>query len=285
MASKEHFSMPTLGRGGEPCAACGAPLAADQRYCLNCGTRRAGLRVPNQVYAPSPKANGAEPAPAPRDRSNDVSPLGAVLGVALLGGMLLIGVLLGRGSDDSSQGTPSVVTVAGETSPTGAASPTAPESEVPAGDVVSEWPPNQDGWTVELGTLPKEDTTAADVDSAKQDLVTQGVDEVGVLDSDLYPSLPAGDYVLYSGVFDTKADAKVALKTTGATVPDALVVEVSSGATDSAGSSKKDQQQSLGSAGGDATAPVAPPESEVPPETKPDEPSSTSESGAVDPLK
>ena len=28
------------------CAGCGAPLAADQRYCLECGHRRAATRVP-----------------------------------------------------------------------------------------------------------------------------------------------------------------------------------------------------------------------------------------------
>ena len=33
------------GQPGEPCEECGAPLAADQRYCLNCGRRRGGPRV------------------------------------------------------------------------------------------------------------------------------------------------------------------------------------------------------------------------------------------------
>ena len=32
---------------GEPCADCGSPLAADQRYCLNCGT--AARRSPGRV--------------------------------------------------------------------------------------------------------------------------------------------------------------------------------------------------------------------------------------------
>jgi|GEM_PF-665216 len=30
----------------EPCAGCGAPLGADQRYCLSCGIPRAGTRLP-----------------------------------------------------------------------------------------------------------------------------------------------------------------------------------------------------------------------------------------------
>ena len=255
MGSAEHFSAPTVGIGGEPCAACGTPLAADQRYCLNCGTRRAGLRTPSQAYPPPSLANGGAPTAPPRDRSNDVSPLGAVLGVALLGGMLLIGVLLGRGSDDSSQTSPSVVTVGGEASTPGAAASAVPESEAPAAEVVSDWPLNQDGWTVELGTLPKDGTTVADVDSTKRDLVAQGVEEVGVVDSDLYPGLPAGSYVVYSGVFDTEAEAKAALKGIPSTVENALVVEVSSGGGSESAGAGKDQQPSLGSAAGGVKVP------------------------------
>ena len=49
-----------LGEQGEPCQECGAPLAADQRYCLNCGRRRAGPRVDyRQLMA---RAASGEPA-------------------------------------------------------------------------------------------------------------------------------------------------------------------------------------------------------------------------------
>jgi len=41
--------------------------------------------------------------------------------------------------------------------------------------------------------------------------------DLGVLDSDLYASLPAGNYVIYSGVYDSKADA------------DKLVIDYSTG--------------------------------------------------------
>jgi hypothetical protein len=36
---------PVFGRDGEPCPACGAPLAGDQRYCLHCGGRRPEARL------------------------------------------------------------------------------------------------------------------------------------------------------------------------------------------------------------------------------------------------
>src|ERR687889_313479 len=49
------FFAPRLGPEGEQCGACGAPLAADQRYCLACGERRAATRVPFPIAA-SPAA-------------------------------------------------------------------------------------------------------------------------------------------------------------------------------------------------------------------------------------
>jgi len=40
----QHDLSTVLAR--EPCAGCGAPLGADQRYCLSCGIPRAGTRLP-----------------------------------------------------------------------------------------------------------------------------------------------------------------------------------------------------------------------------------------------
>jgi hypothetical protein len=118
---------PTLGRDGEPCAQCGSPLAADQRYCLECGCRRGGPRVdyrqrmlaaatgverqasgPAQPE-PADTAGPAEPARAERD----FAPLAAVGGIAVLGLMLLVGVLIGRGNGDSAPAPAPVVLPAG----------------------------------------------------------------------------------------------------------------------------------------------------------------------------
>jgi hypothetical protein len=103
--------------------------------------------------------------------------------------------------------------------------------------VTSDWPEGKDGWTVELGSLPKQGTTAADVDATKQQLSDKGASDLGVLDSDLYPSLPAGNYVVYSGVYDTKADADKALKGVSGDFADAAVVEVSATKASGGGSS------------------------------------------------
>ncbi|MFL5871161.1 MAG: hypothetical protein ACJ75R_08765 [Solirubrobacterales bacterium] len=220
----------TTASGGRVmhCPRCGSQLAVGQRYCLECGARTAD---PPAQYATGPASAGAPavsaPSAAPPPRSSDVSPFGVVLGIALLGGMLLIGVLLGRGTDDSNQ-TPQVVTVSSATTTPTTTTESGKSSSSSGEAVASEWPPGIDGWTVELGTLPKDGTTAADVDSTRQSLSDQGASAVGVLDADLYPPLPAGNYVVYSGVYDTRADAEAALKKLGSDFGDAQVVEVSS---------------------------------------------------------
>jgi hypothetical protein len=123
MTGPETIQMPALGQQGDACAECGAELATDQRYCLNCGRRRTGPRiasVPDYILATSgggAGTAGAAPqqaaAAAPR---RELSPLWTATALAALGVMLLIGVLIGRGDGDSPEpaATPAVVTV-GET--------------------------------------------------------------------------------------------------------------------------------------------------------------------------
>ncbi|HEY8082279.1 MAG TPA: hypothetical protein VIE64_01815 [Solirubrobacterales bacterium] len=113
MHSTATPQMQALGEAREPCAGCGTPLAADQRYCLNCGQRRAGPRVDFRRYllpsagegAPpeSPQAPPATVPPSePPEPGRDYAPLAAVGGIAVLGLMLLVGVLIGKGSDSTA---------------------------------------------------------------------------------------------------------------------------------------------------------------------------------------
>ncbi|HEY7456478.1 MAG TPA: hypothetical protein VH703_04305 [Solirubrobacterales bacterium] len=104
-----------LGKVGEPCSGCGAPLAADQRYCLNCGRRRGEPRVDFQRYegsAPKQPEQGTAPA-AEQKPGRDYTPLAAVGGIAVLGAMLLIGVLIGRGDGGGTAPAPAPVVVQG----------------------------------------------------------------------------------------------------------------------------------------------------------------------------
>jgi hypothetical protein len=122
MTGPETIHTQTLGQQGDTCAECGAELATDQRYCLNCGRRRTGPRiasVPDYILATSgggAGTAGAAPqqaaAAAPR---RELSPLWTATALAALGVMLLIGVLIGKGdSPEQTTAAPAVVTV-GET--------------------------------------------------------------------------------------------------------------------------------------------------------------------------
>jgi hypothetical protein len=116
-----------LGKAGEPCRDCGAPLAADQRYCLNCGKRRGEPRIEFERHVPGAAgANGSapvgaqpavadpQPQPASAAPQRDYTPLAAVGGIAVLGIMLLIGVLIGKGDGGTATAPAPVVVQGGE---------------------------------------------------------------------------------------------------------------------------------------------------------------------------
>jgi hypothetical protein len=222
-----------LGETGELCAGCGATLAEDQRYCLGCGTRRADPRVAFQeVLTRTPPANGAGDAAPPGGAppARDWTPmiaLGALGGLALV---LIIGVLIGKtGFGDSKQAAAPQVIRVGPSAGGVAATPGTGLANTSTGSAVkSDWPSGKQGYTVELGALPKASSDAAAVAKAKSDATGKGAPAVGVLDSDAFKSLPGGNYVLYSGVFAKKAQADAALKKLKAKFPSATVVQVSS---------------------------------------------------------
>jgi len=99
----ETAGMPAVGQEGDTCDQCGWPLATDQRYCLNCGWRRGEARVDyeRRLGGAQPIANGAAPsAPAPVQQW---TPAFAILAIALLGVMLLLGVLIGKKDNGTTQ--------------------------------------------------------------------------------------------------------------------------------------------------------------------------------------
>ena len=110
--------LPVLGKEGDTCEQCGSALAVDQRYCLNCGWRRGETRVDyetrlnggaaasNGATAPNGAVATATPA------SQQWTPAFAILAIALLGVMLLLGVLIGKKGNDNTQ------TVAAQAAPT-----------------------------------------------------------------------------------------------------------------------------------------------------------------------
>jgi hypothetical protein len=94
------------------CQGCGARLAEDQRYCLNCGRRHGEPRIDFRQYE-APPVRVQEPEVSDEKPDRDYTPLAAVGGIAVLGIMLLIGVLIGKGEGDGSATVPPPVVVQG----------------------------------------------------------------------------------------------------------------------------------------------------------------------------
>ena len=202
------------------CADCDAPLADDQRYCLECGARRNGARLPFAEIAQP--GHGPAPSAAPADRPAQGLTAGmAAAGVAIAVLFLGVGVLVGRsGSDDSQVAAKPTIVRLGGAAP--AAAGTAKQASNTT--VKSDWPSGKEGWTVELQELPKED--ASKVAAAKQAAEDKGAPDVGLLDTDQFESLPPGNFVVYSGRFDSKAKAAAALKKLKMDFPKAKVLHV-----------------------------------------------------------
>lgn len=107
------IEQPNLGNEGDTCPDCGSALATDQRYCLNCGWRRGQARVDyeTQVMRGGQPATAGGPA-AVGGSQTQWTPAFAILAIALLGVMLLLGVLIGKKGNDNTQ------TVAAQAAPT-----------------------------------------------------------------------------------------------------------------------------------------------------------------------
>jgi hypothetical protein len=106
--------------GGDQCANCGAQLAADQRYCLQCGQRRGDPRLPFMdavVLMDAVQRPRQAPPPPPKKKRSGISPNAALItGIGVLLLALGIGVLIGRSGNNttaSAPQTPQVITVNG----------------------------------------------------------------------------------------------------------------------------------------------------------------------------
>jgi hypothetical protein len=134
MATTQDIHAPTLGAQGEPCAGCGAPLAGDQRYCLECGARRAQARVAfRDILATggAPPTAPAAIAPPAQDGPPARSGLAFLVGLLCLLAALGVGVLIGNSGDDTTAATPppaQVITVGGAAAAPAATTPAATTS-------------------------------------------------------------------------------------------------------------------------------------------------------------
>jgi hypothetical protein len=222
---------PRLGDENERCLNCGAGLAPDQRYCLNCGERRAEARVPFMEILGSERATrtreerdlvAAPPAVVGTQLPTPVA-IGIGVGVVIL--LLGFGTVLGSLLSGSGQ-QPVVVGQAGTGGPSAAAANELAANKT--GPFKDDWPEGKEGYTVQIQALKKDGTNPEGVAKAKTDTEAKGAAKVGALDSDNYKSLDPGNYVIYSGVYESKKEADGQLEQVNKKFPDARVIKVSS---------------------------------------------------------
>jgi hypothetical protein len=204
------------------CPRCGASREPDHRYCLDCGLALPGLA-----------------GPIPRLRRRWLRRLGWYPGdwvwislptllLAVLGAAAAIAVSEHRESargnvftapvDSIAVTEPTVVPTT--RAPTGDTStlPTAPEPRsrgAAAGGSRNgrlHWPANENGWTIVLVSYPRTNGRPAALATAARG-AKAGLRQVGILDSGRFASLQPGYYVVFSGIYSSKADADAGVGT------------------------------------------------------------------------
>ncbi len=90
---------------GQHCASCGAVLAPDQRYCVECGQRRGPTRPPF-AGAPGQQPQPSAPAPPSRRGPRFSANTALIAGIGTLMLAMATGVLIGRTSAPSSKNAP-----------------------------------------------------------------------------------------------------------------------------------------------------------------------------------
>jgi hypothetical protein len=99
--SEEKATISVVRGAYEPCEECGAPLDAQQRYCVNCAARRGNGANPASRYFAAMSKKARRPLTGPPPKPGSGSRAAAVGFFALLPIAVALGVVVGRsGSGD-----------------------------------------------------------------------------------------------------------------------------------------------------------------------------------------
>ena len=202
---------------GGLCPRCGAAYDHGQEYCLECGLRLPPAGIP-AAGAPATGAVAEPPFPP------------AWLWVVLI--FLVIAALgaaaaIAFSRDDDANGQtfaatelPPAATTSQRPRATTRAQTTAPTQTRPRtrtnrrpqpnAGALTAWPRGRDGYTVILASLPA-NAGVAPARARARDAAKAGLPQVGVLESSRYASLHPGYYVVFSGIYDSLADAQAAV--------------------------------------------------------------------------
>ena len=211
------------------CPRCEAVVQPGQEYCLECGVRLERARL-----SPTERAS-AGVAERHLWASAGILPVLLGLAITVLGTGAAIAVSNDREQPNAvSTATGGSLTVTGNSSTLTAPTPTEPSATATgpatrprprktapaqsANPAAVSWPRNRRGWTIVLLSLPQANGRAAAVAKAV-DARSGGLRRVGVLNSSRYASLHPGYYVVFTGIFDTEAEAASALQRARAVFP------------------------------------------------------------------
>ena len=223
------------------CPNCGAPHDVYQEYCLECGRRLPGAYV------------GGRYAEVWR-RDSPIwlwAALAALLLVALVSGAVValaatddgkssepatsIPVVSTAPSTTSTVGvvtTPPTITINPPTTTLGTTTfstttfGTTTFGTTTTGSNVT-WPPSKDGFTVVLKSVPTSNGRSQ-AEAAADKARTNGLSQVGILNSSDFSSLNPGYYVTFTGIYNTESQASAALPNARSKgFPTAYVREVS----------------------------------------------------------
>ena len=215
MSAVETPPPPAPGIQQRRCPRCGAALTGEQEWCLECG---AGV--------------GATVGRTPAWRG-PVALVAVLLGVAAIALVLALVELAGDAEQVTPQAgapTPAPTAAATVTPDSTTITPDPQATIPPASDdgtgtttpEIADWPAGKDAWTIVLESSSTEEAATA----RGQELIEQGV-PVGLLNSDDYPSLEPGRWVVFSGQFDSQRAADQALTDISDQVEGAYVRRVS----------------------------------------------------------
>jgi hypothetical protein len=244
--SEHTFETPAVTQPSveyEACEQCQAPVDVHQRYCVECGAHRRHVYDPAARFlsgATSRSRTAARIARGPAEPKKRGPGLALALVLAAIPVAVAAGVLIGgRGEDSNSKllaalraQKPTVVNVSGGGAASGAATSTSggggSATASPVVRVTSSFALQQ-GYAVELQTLPGSGTTRAKVAAAERHARSRGATAVGLIsqaDFQITPAPPAADYVIYSGQYHSSADATAALAKLKHSFPGAKVIAV-----------------------------------------------------------
>ena len=218
------------------CPRCEAVVQPGQEYCLECGGRLGHAR-PGAVERASVSVSerhtwaGAWVLPALLGLVIAIVGTGAAIAISDDGGEPSA-VVTATGGNLTVTDTGPTLTAPEPTEPPATTAPTTepppPTTTAPARPVnpaAVSWPRNRSGWTIVLLSLPQANGRAAAAAKATE-ARRGGLRRVGVLNSSRYASLHPGYYVVFTGIFETEAEASSALQRARAVFPAAYQREI-----------------------------------------------------------